>query len=306
LGLASWRDAKSFRHRKRSGTEQEHIADRVVDDLIAVKKWRWYSCALLKNALSEHRPRFVSGSFPLTSPTVTFVIPYMDSGEDRRKGLQLCVESIAGELGGEARVVIVEQGTVSTVDWLVSRFPPSFLQSILLPKTGPFERSATINLGVATASTEVIVLHDGDIMVVSGFRQVVHQFASSVYEAAWPLLMTFYLNEDETGRLPGEMPRLAMSCCRELESISILIRKAAFERLGGFDEGFLGWGSEDNEFYDRAATLNVCPRRQLFGLHAWHSLLHKEPLQAARNKQRLMALRQLPFHERMRQAKPVI
>jgi predicted glycosyltransferase involved in capsule biosynthesis len=47
------------------------------------------------------------------------------------------------------------------------------------------------------------------------------------------------------------------------ESLCIVVRREAFVRIGGYLEDFKDWGAEDNEFYDRAATLKVLPGRAL-------------------------------------------
>jgi len=48
-----------------------------------------------------------------------------------------------------------------------------------------------------------------------------------------------------------------------------ITRRAYFE-LGGMDERFVGWGGEDNEFWDRCKKL----RRWIWGfasiIHLWH------------------------------------
>ena len=40
--------------------------------------------------------------------------------------------------------------------------------------------------------------------------------------------------------------------------------------IGGFDEGFVDWGGEDDEFYDRCGLLGHCRSGYLPFLHLWH------------------------------------
>jgi hypothetical protein len=300
LGQATWRDAKSFRYRARAGTDAEHQLDRVVDDLLAVKRWRWFSHELLTAALREHLLVCRVGEFALEEPLLTFVIPYMEFNESRRRGLELCVQSIAGEFVGKARILIVEQGLATTVEWLKHQFPNGFVEIVLLKRdTGVFERAATLNAGVRQSQTHWVVLHDGDILVPQGWCDFVKQFIQMDYAVVWPALMTLYLDATETARLPKDSPAQAMSCCRELESISILIRKESYLQIGGMDEGFVGWGGEDNEFYERAVSLRVYPQRPLFAVHSWHPLADKNSSQSQANRERMLQLRGEPVRMRI-------
>jgi GT2 family glycosyltransferase len=51
---------------------------------------------------------------------------------------------------------------------------------------------------------------------------------------------------------------------------SIAVGRDAYFAIGGFDESFIGWGGEDNEFWDRAQTRKVCPYGFLPLVHLWH------------------------------------
>ncbi|MCE4226208.1 glycosyltransferase [Methylobacterium sp. C25] len=64
------------------------------------------------------------------------------------------------------------------------------------------------------------------------------------------------------GIVPAEKPGLFWS-------LAFAVRSATFDRLGGFDEGFDGYGAEDTDFAFRAAASGVSV---LFagGPHAWH------------------------------------
>ena len=49
------------------------------------------------------------------------------------------------------------------------------------------------------------------------------------------------------------------------------ITRTGYERIGGLDESFIGWGGEDNEFWERAQTLRVWPWANLPLVHLWHA-----------------------------------
>ena len=57
---------------------------------------------------------------------------------------------------------------------------------------------------------------------------------------------------------------------QNLDGGSIVVRRDAYDAIGGFDESFIGWGGEDNDFFDRAAVLGGVNR------FAYMPLLHLE------------------------------
>lgn len=56
-----------------------------------------------------------------------------------------------------------------------------------------------------------------------------------------------------------------------------LISKEAYNRMGQHDERFLGWGFEDNEFYNRSSKVNTIGRITTPDAVCWH-IDHKNPI----------------------------
>lgn len=52
---------------------------------------------------------------------------------------------------------------------------------------------------------------------------------------------------------------------------SLAITRDTYFAIGGFDESFTGWGGEDNEFWERAATRCLWPYGYLPFVHLWHA-----------------------------------
>jgi GT2 family glycosyltransferase len=87
----------------------------------------------------------------------------------------------------------------------------------------------------------------------------------------------FYLSEAHTKAVCGGDRNLlaspAESIMQNAESGgSIAMAREAFFAIGGYDEAFVGWGGEDNEFWQRALTRKTWPYGYLPMAHLWHAL----------------------------------
>jgi GT2 family glycosyltransferase len=58
---------------------------------------------------------------------------------------------------------------------------------------------------------------------------------------------------------------------QNLHGGSVAITREGYEAIGGLDEDFVGWGGEDNEFWDRAETLRSTRFGYLPIVHLWHA-----------------------------------
>lgn len=187
-------------------------------------------------------------------PLVSFVIGHRGSAR-----LPLLLESLRSIAGQDVPIecVVVEQ-SVS-----LSKLP-SWVKQVQQNVTSddePYNRSATFNLGVEHSSARVVVLHDNDMLVPAGYAREVLRNVDEGWEVIDLKRFIFYL--DQQGVLEY--------VTQNNHGGSIAVTREAYAAIGGFDEGFVGWGGEDNDFWERAATL----RRHSFGylpiVHLWHA-----------------------------------
>lgn len=142
---------------------------------------------------------------------------------------------------------------------------------------GPFNRSAAIN-AAAAGDWQVAVIADSDTWVPH------HQLTAAITTAARTGLLvaaftavveidrnctvsllrggtslgSFGIEKVRTGRLDTQSSMLA-------------VPRALWDRVGGFDEHFAGWGGEDNAFWKAATLLGGEPRRiPGNAYHLWH------------------------------------
>jgi GT2 family glycosyltransferase len=80
---------------------------------------------------------------------------------------------------------------------------------------------------------------------------------------------------------------------------SMAITAEAYNRVGGMDEAFRGWGGEDNEFWDRCLTLPTWIWGYEPIVHLWH---RSQPLKGEGDNPNLERARTLmlrPAQERI-------
>jgi hypothetical protein len=230
---------------------------------------RW----LMRRALADHPIRCRSQPESVSEqPQVSFIIGHR--GMARLPHLLATLESIAGQKDVAFECIVVEQETESQLAGKL----PAWVRHIHTPPPVPempYCRSWAFNIGVRQARGRVLVLHDNDMLVPADYAAQILARMKQSYEVVNLKRFVFYLNESHTqavfdGRktLLDEAPETIV---QNLEAGgSVAITREAYERIGGMDESFIGWGGEDNEFWERAQICKVWPYGGLPIVHLWH------------------------------------
>ncbi len=233
---------------------------------------RW----LMRNSLRDS-PIVRSPTLPLivpnTNPDVTFVIGHR--GQSRLPHLLATLESIGAQRDVFIECIVVEQDTESQ---LIGRLP-NWVRHIHLPPPRddlPYCRSWTFNVAADQARGRILILHDNDMLVPCQYASRVVERVAAGFDVVNLKRFVFYLSESHTNRIfSGDQDALSQapeSIIQNLEGGgSVAITAEAFDRIGGMDEAFVGWGGEDNEFWERAGTLAVWPYGELPIVHLWHA-----------------------------------
>jgi hypothetical protein len=246
--------------------------------------WRWTSDLhaprvipalgrqLMRRALAAHAVARCAAPATLgATPRISFVIGHR--GLARLPLLLATLESIAAQRDVEIECVVIEQDIEPR---LAGRLP-TWVRHVhtVSPPPMPYCRSWSFNVGALHARAPVLILHDNDMLVpVDYAAQILNRIARG-FEVVNLKRFIFYLNESHTqdylsGRA-GLLDAAPEAVVQNLEAGgSVAVTRDAFERIGGMDESFVGWGGEDNEFWERAATLKVWPWANLPIVHLWH------------------------------------
>jgi hypothetical protein len=234
-------------------------------------------------------------------PDVAFVIGHR--GVERLPHLLLTLRSIAGQTGAAIECVVVEQ----SLEPVIAGELPAWVRYVHTPIPHPdyeYNRSWTLNEGVRYARAPVVVLHDNDMLVPERYASE----CSARIAEGWDFLelkrFIFYLTQEATRAVfdGGDISSGPVETVLENSlGASIVARRDAYELVGGFDEGFVGWGGEDNEFWERC---EVTGKTYRFGylpfLHLFHSPQKgKFEKDGSAAVQRYRSLRSVPPAERI-------
>ena len=175
---------------------------------------------------------------------------------------------------------------VALWDWLHQFYTHEFPDAELIVGKDmgkPFSRAAAVNDGVARSHGYFLVILDSDCLLDPDvIRNCVGRIASS-FTPIWfvPFKVSGHMTEAATAKLLKLPPVLqSVDSVRDTKfettitmphGIASILSRVAFNKAGGFDERFRGWGSEDVSFIRAVDTLYTqYTRTSNTVLHLWH------------------------------------
>jgi len=209
----------------------------------------------------------------LGEPTISFIIAHR--GSERLPHLLLTLKSIAAQRRTKFECIVVEQSPTCEV----KNHLPSWARYVHTPLSNPvaaFSRSWAFNVGARNAQGEVLVLHDNDMLIPQDYASEILKHRDEGSDVINLKRFIFYLTEKDSKEILTSKRSIttatAQVVVQNLEAGgSVAISRTGYFAIGGFDEAFVGWGGEDNEFWERAQTLRVWPYGYLPIVHLWHT-----------------------------------
>ncbi len=228
---------------------------------------------LMNVALKDWPIQFADLPRSRSGPRISFIFAH--GGRDRLPQLQRTIRSLYAQEDVTVECLVVDQSDEPILNDL-----PAETHYIHLAKgaaTRGWHKSWAYNVGARAATSEILVFHDGDICVPVRYgAEVVRTIQQNGYDAASIQRFLFYLNPRGTAAVDrSDQFRTRLVPQRVYQNWkggTIAIRRDAFLSVGGFDEGFVDWGGEDDEFFDRCRqSLRHCRFGYVPFVHLWHA-----------------------------------
>jgi GT2 family glycosyltransferase len=202
---------------------------------------------------------------------ISFIVPFR--GNERASAIKIVLLNIKAQLYPYIEIIMVEQDY--TPSFSVSDFPgASYLFVKSEDKKQQFNKSAAFNAGVMSASCEKLILHDADMVVAAKYANTMFK-RLSVSGGVHIGNGVLYLDKKscdklyKKGRFLDEY--LVNRIVGYFEGGSLGCLKSAFISIGGFHEGFIGYGVEDCEFFSRLSSLDGFNNNRTEDfIHLWH------------------------------------
>jgi len=205
------------------------------------------------------------------APDLSFIIGHR--GIDRQRHLIATIASIAAQEDVGLECLVVEQDLRSTLEGVL----PSWVRHVHSPPPRPdlpYSRSWAFNVGAMAARGRYLVFHDNDVCMPVRYGTELMRIFREGFEAARLQRFVFYLGPEPSASIlstrSAATAAAPVQIVQNCEGGTLGVERDVYWQVGGHDEGFLGWGGEDNEILDRLRLRRLHDHAYLPFLHLYH------------------------------------
>ncbi|MDG1906270.1 MAG: glycosyltransferase [Arenicella sp.] len=215
------------------------------------------------------------------APTLSYLITFRESNSERTRVLSYILQQVNSIRGME--VCLVEQDYEPRIASLVRRYSTPSMKYIFVENSGLFNKSWGLNIAAQHSSRSQLIFADADMLISNQALETISQRLGSEVDAINPYNKLIDLTSEETHQLLDNAPELNIS--RSTQQINrqqlgqhppfcggiFAVTRQLFDKCGGMDERFEGWGGEDDAMSHRISnhSSNSITLEQT-AYHLWH------------------------------------
>lgn len=226
---------------------------------------------LMNRAFSRWPIRFAPSPQSRSGPKVSFLFAHM--GMDRLPQLRQVLRSVYAQRGIQVECIVADL----SVNSLEAELPigAKYLPIKFSHLPAGWYKAWAYNIAARHATGDILVFQDGDVCAPMDYgAELARVILQEGYEAASIQRFLFYLDEPSTHAIywKGVVPKNLTPTCvlQNWKGGTIALAREAFLSMGGFDEGFVNWGGEDDEFFDRCSIKRHTRFGYLPFVHLYH------------------------------------
>lgn len=224
---------------------------------------------------------------------ISFILHYRKDSEDREFNLKTSVSYIRYAFPNSEIIIVNDDKELDSR--LGSALSGNSVKVLFLQNADEFKKSLAFNQAVGYSRENILCFWDVDVLIHSSYIKAacelindgradhVYPFNGTFVDIQKDLFQDFltrYNFEYITELWESGHPSLHFASDSSPGGCT-MISKDAFNRMGGYDDRFIGWGFEDTDFLYRSRKVNRVSYIQSKDAICWH--LHHENAKRTEN-----------------------
>lgn len=221
--------------------------------------------------------------------TTSYIIHYRKDSEDRKFNLETILRYLSTVVSNCKEIIVINDDAVLDKELLELRDTYPYANFFFFKNEDEFKKSAAFNFGAGMATGDIFCFYDTDVLIDDVYLcDSSEMIELGEADHVYPYNGVFVDIEKE--EFPKFLEHFNLShLVRGLQESTIgwhgnnmtvasttspggvtMISRAAFDRMNGFDENFVGWGFEDTDFERRSRKVNIVSRIIAKDAICWH------------------------------------
>lgn len=213
---------------------------------------------------------------------ISFIIHYRRDSDDRFNNFKVSVDYISKNFNG-SQIIVINDSIEIDKD-IIPICKNNGIKLLLCKNVDEFKKSYCFNYATSVAVHDILCFWDVDIIISQKYiRKAYEYILNGTYDHVYPfngifidiqkdMFNPYVLNYDFEGlekHWTGKHASLHLASSESPGGCN-MISKKAFEKIGGYDARFIGWGFEDTDFLYRSKKINSVTYLQESDAICWH------------------------------------